>query len=142
MQHLFVYGSLLFPELTEKLTGKTFKSVVAILSGFKRFALKGCDYPAIIPKNSSDVEGLLLLNVDEESMKILTFFEGGEYKKQDVVVTSEKKKYTATAFVWAKSELYPEDFDWDLNTFRKASLQFYLEKVVPETVKEFRTSGL
>lgn len=142
MQHLFVYGSLLFPELTEKLTGKTFKSVVAVLSGFKRFALKGCDYPAIIPKNSSDVEGLLLLNVDEESMKILTFFEGGEYKKQDVVVTSEKKKYTATAFVWAESELCPEDFDWDLNTFRKASLQFYLEKVVPETVKEFRTSGL
>jgi gamma-glutamylcyclotransferase (GGCT)/AIG2-like uncharacterized protein YtfP len=138
MQHLFVYGSLLFPELIEKLTGKNFGFLPAVLFGFQRLAVKGSDYPAIVPKVNKKVDGMLVLDVDRKSMKILTYFEGDEYRKEDVVVFSENKTYNATAFVWNENLKFLEKFDWDLFSFRETSLKVYLERVVPESVKEFR----
>jgi gamma-glutamylcyclotransferase (GGCT)/AIG2-like uncharacterized protein YtfP len=142
MQHLFVYGSLLFAELVEKLTGAKFRSVPAVLPDFRRFAVKGCDYPAIIPENNTKTEGRLILNVDDESMKILAFFEGGDYIKKGVEVLAGSKKYEAIAFVWDDDLSCLEECDWDITNFRETSLQFYVEKVARETVKEFRDSRI
>ncbi|MBN1986540.1 MAG: gamma-glutamylcyclotransferase [Prolixibacteraceae bacterium] len=138
MQHLFVYGSLLFPELIEKLTGKNFSFLPAVLFGFQRLAVKGSDYPAIVPEVNKKVDGMLVLDVDRKSMMILTYFEGDEYRKDDVVVFSENKNFNATAFVWNENLKLLEKFDWDLFSFRETSLKAYLESVVPKTVKEFR----
>ncbi len=141
MQHLFVYGSLLFPELVEKLTGKYFVSVPAVLDGYKRFTVKGCDYPAIIHNKKSNVEGRLILNVDNMSLKILTFFEGDEYEKETVWVLTGTKKMEALAFIWRNDLLYLEDFDWNKDSFRESSLSLYLEKIAQETKDEFKSSN-
>ena len=84
MQHLFVYGSLLFPELIEKLTGKNFSFLPAVLFGFQRLAVKDSDYPAIVPEVNKKVDGMLVLDVDRKSMKIFTYFEGDEYRKEEL----------------------------------------------------------
>ena len=141
MQHLFIYGTLLFPELVEKLTGKRFYSIPAILKGYKRFAVKGCDYPAIIADIKFDVHGVLLLNVDEKSMGLLTYYEGRDYVKSKVEVISEKQNYDAVAFVWANDIAFLEDFDWNHKSFKENSLSFYIDRVAPETEREFRESG-
>lgn len=142
MQHLFVYGSLLFPELVEKLTGKRFNSVPAILQGYRRLAIKECDYPAIITEAASEVKGILLLNVDKESMRLLTFYEGRDYVESNVEVISEKQNYNATAFVWDNDASFLENFDWDQNSFKENSLSFYIDRVAPETAREFKELGI
>ena len=142
MIHLFVYGSLLFPDLVTALTGKLHKYLPVTLSGFKRLRLKGYDYPAIIEEPGSKVEGFLIENVDEKAMQILTFFEGDEYEKQQVLVDGAKRKINAFTFVWAGNNSLLESTDWDKNEFKDKSLKCYLEEIVPETLIAFRSQNL
>ena len=142
MQHLFVYGSLLFPELVTALTGKSFGYMPAILNGFKRYRIKGCDYPAIVEESGAKVEGYLIENVDEKSLQILTFFEGEEYKKRQVVVSGSKERINTIIFVWVGKKELLEERDWDKFEFKQKSLKDYLEKVVPETKAAFRAINL
>jgi gamma-glutamylcyclotransferase (GGCT)/AIG2-like uncharacterized protein YtfP len=144
MQHLFVYGTLLLPEILKGLTGKSFKTEKAILNGFKRCGIYGCDYPALIPAPDSSVEGQLVFNVDEKSMEILSFYEGTDYEQIEVEVFIQNQQEKATLFVWKSDLEYLGDQDWDKKKFEQNSLSLYLNKIIPETVKEFNKgkSGL
>ncbi|HKI88295.1 MAG TPA: gamma-glutamylcyclotransferase family protein [Draconibacterium sp.] len=139
MPHIFVYGSLLFPELLTALTGNSFIYSPAILYGFKRFRVKGCDFPAIIEETRSKTEGLLIENVDEKSMEILSFFEGDEYREEKVTIFISDKEITAITFIWGADKSLLVNRDWDANEFKNKSLDYYLDKVVPETLVAFRS---
>jgi gamma-glutamylcyclotransferase (GGCT)/AIG2-like uncharacterized protein YtfP len=138
MKQLFVYGTLMFPEIREKLTGKAFKTSPAVLSGYRRTKVKDADYPAIVKNPDSEVEGILLEDVDEQTIEILSFFEGDEYKTQHVEVFSGNRKIPALTFVWANRKKLLPDEDWDLTEFEAGSLKLYVKKIVPETVARFR----
>jgi len=140
MEHLFVYGSLLFPELVTALTGKSFFYSPFILNGFKRYRVRGCDYPAIVEETESKAEGLLIENVDKNSMEILTFFEGEEYQKQQITVfNSVKKEITAATFVWIADKNLLENREWSAIEFKRKLLDYYLNEIVPETLVAFRS---
>jgi gamma-glutamylcyclotransferase (GGCT)/AIG2-like uncharacterized protein YtfP len=138
MKQLFVYGTLMFPEIREKLTGKTFKTSPALLSGYRRTKVKDADYPAIVKNPDAEVEGILLEDVDEQTIEILSFFEGDEYKTQYVEVFSGNRKIPALTFVWATREKLLPGEDWDITEFEAGSLNLYVKKIVPETVARFR----
>lgn len=137
MQNIFVYGSLLFPEITKKLTGKSFKTLPAILEGYKMYSVKGCDYPAIIQQEGSKTVGLLIENMDNLSLAIISFYEGNEYEKEQVTVNSDGKSTTALTFVWMNGNEFLENKEWDFQHFEKTSLEYYLNEVIPETLEEF-----
>ncbi len=137
MQQLFVYGSLCFPEIVEKLTGNIFETEPAVLHGFLRQKVKGCDYPAITKKEGEKVEGFLLKNLNERAVQILTFFEGDEYQKEIVDVETEIGREKALVFVWKNSPDLLEKGDWSFQTFKKESLPVYLEKIIPQTLEEY-----
>lgn len=137
MQHIFVYGSLLFPEITKKLTGKSFKTLPATLEGYKMSCVKGCDYPAITQQEGSKTVGLLIENTDDLSLSIISFYEGDEYEKRPVTVNSDGKSVTALTFVWVNKNDLLDDEDWDFQHFEKTSLEYYLNEVIPETLEEF-----
>lgn len=139
MQHLFVYGSLLFPDLVTALTGKQFYSIPATLKGYRRCRVKDCDYPAIIETPGARVEGKIIENVDDRSMQLLTFFEGDDYTKQLVTVSLQGKKMKATTFVWITDKAFLEEADWKEAEFERQSLPFYLREVAPETRAEFHS---
>ena len=137
MANLFVYGTLCFPEIVEKLTGKSFRSAKAILKGFQRRSVKNADYPAIIVNSNSEVEGILLHDVDELSMKILSFYEGEDYWCEVVDVQIETDFIKANVFVWNSAINGLEEYDWNQEEFVLNSLQIYIEKIAPATFGEF-----
>ncbi len=139
MTSLFVYGTLCFPEIVEKLTGKSFLSEQAILKKFQRKKVKDEDYPAIIKNRNSEVEGILLHNVDDRSMQIIAFYEGNQYRCEDLEVGLKEKSISAKVFVWNSGDCDLENYDWNLNEFVENSLELYLDKVIPETLKEFNS---
>lgn len=137
MQHVFVYGSLLFSEIVSGLTEKSFETKKAVLKDYKRCAIDGCDYPAIIPEKGREVNGVLLMNVDKQSMDILSFYEGEEYEKTEIELSLNSHTIAAVAFVWKRETDVLLLEDWDKETFKNESKQFYIREVVPATVKEF-----
>ena len=140
MQNIFVYGTLQSPELMHKLTGRTFQSHPAVLKGYKRFCIRDADYPAIIQNENSSTEGLLFKNVDNQSLELLSYYEGLQYGKRKVWVLSDNKITKAIAFIWVADSNYLENRIWDFKNFEKNHLPDYLDFVIPATLNDFQNN--
>jgi len=138
MQQLFVYGSLLFSELVKALTGAAFSTKEGVLPDFKRFAVNGADYPAVVSLKGDSVKGKILLNVDDRSMEILRFYEGDEYECISAFIHTENETTKALVFVW-KGDKARLNGRWDENHFKATSLETYISEVAPATRTEFDT---
>jgi len=137
MQHVFVYGTLLFPEILEGLTGKVFNLKDAELKNYQRVQISSGDFPAIVEKEDESVKGKLILDVDPLSMEILLFYEGEDYDCMELEVETETEKLPAKVFVWNNDPEYLIDADWDTEHFKQQFLQDYISFVVPETREAF-----
>lgn len=126
MANLFAYGTLQFPEVVKKLTGRTFRSIPARLEGFKRCRVKNCDYPALVSAEGSQTLGMLLIDVDMASWKILDNFEGDEYLRIAVRVSTEESEVPAQVYVWTAEMNRLEDLDWDIENFKENYFAGYL----------------
>ena len=71
---IFTYGSLLFTEIMQAVTGKHFPSQSAILREYARYGVRGANYPGIVPAPGVSVEGQLYQDVDPAAVKHLDFF--------------------------------------------------------------------
>lgn len=126
MQNLFVYGTLQYPEILQKLTGKNFVSKPAVLNNYMRHKVKHAEYPAIVPKPGAQTMGLLIENVDDLSLRAIDFYEGNEYEKTVVTVFTENTVMDAFTYTWIGGNKNLEEDDWDKNNFEKNFLQLYL----------------
>jgi gamma-glutamylcyclotransferase (GGCT)/AIG2-like uncharacterized protein YtfP len=138
MQNIFVYGTLMSEPVLNKLTGKSFQSKPAILTGYKRYCVRECDYPAIINDADSETKGLVIFNVEDSDLEVFSFYEGDEYEKKWVEVIVNGEISRVVAFIWKKDRKLLEDKSWDLIRFENNSLEHYLNFVIPVTLKEFR----
>jgi len=137
MQNIFVYGTLLFPEILKSLTGKSFKTSPAVLPGYKIHKVKDNNYPAIIQYNDSITTGLIIENMDDLSFRIISFYEGDEYTKRKLNVVANNESVGALAFVWVKETDLLAEKEWDLSDFKQKHLGYYLNVLIPETLKYF-----
>lgn len=140
-QNLFVYGTLIFPEILKKLTGEEINGVPAILENYKRYAIYDGDmarsYPAVIKENNERVEGILLLGIKQSVIDIIDFFEGNEFERSIVPVKAADNIYFASVYVWKESQHFKLKSDWDIEHFKKKYLRIYLNKVIPGTLDEY-----
>lgn len=137
MSNVFVYGTLQSTEIVKKLTGKSFKSTPAVLTGYKRYCVKDCDYPAIIQQNDAQTTGLILENVDDLSLDIISFYEGDEYERKKVTVHMNGKFKDVLTFVWVYENVFLENKVWNLHYFERTLLDHYLNIIIPEIMKEY-----
>lgn len=83
---LFVYGTLMFPQIMMAVIGRAPASAAAVLPGYARYRLGGACYPAIAPDASASTSGLLYLGVDPPALRRLDRFEGAQYRRVSVQV--------------------------------------------------------
>lgn len=138
MQSIFVYGTLLSPEITSKLTGKSFKMTPAVLPGFKKYCVKENDYPAIIPMDDSNTSGMVLEDIDDSSLNVISFYEGDEYVKKKVTVLLNDTPKKVLTFVWVKGQNLLENREWNFQNFQKTKLKYYIDVVIPETLEAIK----
>lgn len=127
---LFVYGTLMVPELVEALTGLRPRSQPAVLHGFERRAVRGEVYPAIVPARGARVQGRLLDRLPSPRLAFLDAFEGPEYRRSARQVTlADGRRVRAWCWHWAparRREL--EAGPWDEGAFRCDALPGYLRR--------------
>ena len=103
MQPLFVYGTLLEVAVLERLLGRCPPAQPARLRGYRRRAVQGEDYPAILPDDGGVVEGAVLLELDEAALVRLDAYEGPEYVRIRVPVEVLTGVILVWAYVWSES---------------------------------------
>ena len=90
--NLFVYGTLLFPEIRELVGGRVFRSGAAVLEGFQVKLVRNATFPGIVRVSGGAIDsasGELLFDLTEREMEKFDQYEDPFYARTMVSVTLE-----------------------------------------------------
>lgn len=125
MNTVFVYGTLLLPELQRRVTGRTFEADPARVVGFDRRRVHGETYPSLVPAVDRWVDGALLRDVDDAALARLDVYEGDAYERIMVRVCVADGT-SVDAWLWllrASEQQRISDEPWDLAVFVARDLE-------------------
>lgn len=116
--HIFTYGSLMFPEIWQRVVRGDYRSAPAVAQGYARYALADDTYPGMIVSEKASVEGVLYFDVDAQDVAALDVFEGSEYRRDsiDVVINSGESAIACTYIFMAEQRL--SDLPWEPQGFQ------------------------
>lgn len=126
---LFTYGTLMFPEVWERIALPCYPSQPAKLPGYAIFRVLDAVYPGIVRSEATSfVNGVVYEGLDEEALLELDTYESRFYERQTVNVTLEDgEQCSCQAYVvpeQRRERLSAEA--WDPQWFRTHELQRYL----------------
>jgi gamma-glutamylcyclotransferase (GGCT)/AIG2-like uncharacterized protein YtfP len=81
---LFVYGTLLDPDLRALVAGRRLAARPAVLRGWRCRRVRGRTYPAILPDARGTVAGAVIDAVDDAAFARLVAYEGAGYRLRPV----------------------------------------------------------
>ena len=142
---LFVYGTLLAPEVLNGLLRRVPSHQPALLHGFSRWKVQSYPtIPAIIRSAGGSVEGHLLEDLTEQELRALDYYEDDGYERLVVEVCPRgdgflSETIEAHAYVWPSDhadELAVGD-GWSYDEFRSERLARFVDDVVIPCRDEF-----
>jgi len=129
MVNVFTYGSLMFAPVWSRVVANSYEKFKAILQGYDRKAVQGETYPVIIPSSpTSQVEGIVYLNISLSDLARLDHFEGKYYfRKTEQIFAEGKNTFPAEVYV-LKEEYYGimSLKEWDPVHFSTTGIHFFL----------------
>jgi gamma-glutamylcyclotransferase (GGCT)/AIG2-like uncharacterized protein YtfP len=122
---LFVYGTLMFPEVLDVLLGRTPDMAPAALDGWRAAALADRVYPGLVAANRPGVAaaGRVLLGLDDQERVVLDAFEESIYERRSVVLADGRR---ASTYVWLDTTAVLAH-DWDPTRFATDHLAVYVD---------------
>ncbi len=134
---LFVYGSLMFDKVWNKVVGRPGERLPCTLGGWQRLGIRGAEYPALVPGKGS-VKGLLRLGLSRADMDKLDHFEGEEYRREELQVETMGGR-TVPAQVYVFKEAYhhlllPEP--WSVEDFEENGLARFFPEIMARRYPE------
>ncbi|MFO7603380.1 MAG: gamma-glutamylcyclotransferase family protein, partial [Gammaproteobacteria bacterium] len=130
-EHLFVYGTLLLPQIMQAVSGQRHIACAAVLHDYARYALRGKPYPGIVPQPGASVAGLVYCRLRAAAWQRLDDYEDRFYRRRQVVVELDSgARVMAWTYVIAEQQrALLSTRDWSLAQFRQRYLQGYLPRL-------------
>ncbi len=126
---VFTYGTLLFPEVFEAVTGRVFVSLDAAVAGLVRYGVRDAVFPGVVVGRNDRLDGRVYLDVDPRTLARLDRFEDVLYERRQVKAHLADGR-TLTADAWVVPPRHAGELDgvpWDPVAFRRQHLARYLE---------------
>ena len=128
MENLFAYGTRMCDDIMREASGCRLSHVPGTLKGYTRRAVKGEQYPALVPDAGGQVEGVVYRDVPDAAWDRLDRFEGEMYVRQGVRIELQEGGTLLAGVYVAQPEFldHLDESDWDLADFLrhgKASFQ-------------------
>lgn len=88
-EKLFVYGTLKDPEVQKRVFGRTTEGIPDALEGYEKsqLVIEGETFPALVPKEGSIVDGLVL-EVNPDELAKIDEYETAAYVREKVNLKS------------------------------------------------------
>lgn len=116
--NVFTYGSLMFPEVWQRVVRGNYRSAAAHLDGHARYRIEEATYPGMIVQAASGVDGKVYFDVSLPDVAALDLFEGDDYRRNTVHVRLDSGKLIeAGAYIYllphnlSASPWLPEAFE-------------------------------
>lgn len=119
---LFTYGSLMCADIMAQVAGAQLQSSPAALYGYRRYLVRGEQYPGIVADSGGKVAGRVYHGISPASWKRLDRFEGEMYARHKVVVNCHHGRETEVDCYLFRREFVHllTTIEWDFNTFIKS----------------------
>lgn len=116
---VFVYGTLLVPDIMREVTGRQYAGESAVLPGYRRYRIRHRSYPGIIAEPGASVTGTLF-NMGPVALAAIDRYEDACYERRPVTVAVNGEPRQAYAYVIPDSRRHLlEDKEWDLDFWRR-----------------------
>lgn len=131
MEKLFVYGTLMSPEVFRLITGRSLKGSAATANGFSVRKLSDKVYPVLVSDDGSLAHGTLYTELNAEDLKRLDAYEDDFYLREQIRVIDENgEEHLAWAY------LLPQDCgveastqEWHFHEFERFHLEEFLRQL-------------
>lgn len=124
---LFVYGTLMVPEVMRRVCGYAGTDEPALLHDFRRRRIRGEVYPAIVACVGEAVGGIVYRGVSDTQLVALDRFEGEMYRREVVTVAVGLRTLPAAAYTLAPGFRHLlSDVPWRLEEFMAEGLGRFL----------------
>ena len=124
---LFCYGTLELAPVMRAVAGRLPQQVAATLVGYRRRLVEGRHYPGIAPSNVNErVNGTLYQALRTQELLRIDRFEGNEYARRPVTVTTRAGKARAWAYLIDARRARLGTACWDREAFVRQHLRRYL----------------
>lgn len=116
--HIFTYGSLMFPEVWQRVVQGHYRFASAAVDGYARFTVAGETYPGMVARTGATVSGVLYFDVDERDIAALDTFEGEDYRRETVrMVLDDGSSAEAGTYLYLPPQKLLES-PWDPERFQ------------------------
>jgi gamma-glutamylcyclotransferase (GGCT)/AIG2-like uncharacterized protein YtfP len=122
---LFVYGTLLFPEVLHALLDRVPNQAPVSAPGWRVVALPGRVYPGLVPDKDT-ATGLLLTDLGAHEWRILDTFEDDQCELRHLSLSDGRAGW---AYV-CRDETPPSRDDWDAKLFNDRDLAAYVQACI------------
>jgi len=132
MRAVFVYGTLMFPEIAAAVAGRPLAATAATLRDYARFRVSDAPYPGIAPSGGASVAGLVFPDVDPTALERLDTFEGEMYRREAVQVLSADAAEPIDAETYVIRPRWRPllaDRPWDPDTFARQWHETYMRNL-------------
>ena len=124
--HVFTYGSLMCPDIFERVAGRLVPCCPAILSNWRRHALIDRTYPGAVQQTGHLIRGVLWQAVDDTALASLDAFESSEYQRIPVEASLDSGQVVAAQVYARLDPKLLEPADWSQSSFEQIHRQdFY-----------------
>lgn len=132
MENLFTYGTLMCEDIMEAVSGLRFSSCPGVLEGYRRRAISGEPYPAVIAHPGESTEGRVYLEVPNEAWARLDRYEGEMYRRENLeIVTFSGERLSAwTYIIRTEYQRNLAGSDWDYAHFVRNGKADYMKALI------------
>ena len=129
---LFVYGTLMVPEIVRIVLGRPLEGTDAHLLNYRPFMIKDACYPALASAAGYTTEGLVYSDISPSEMATLDAYEGAMYEKRLVSVTyADGTEEAVLTYVVAPAYRHRLDSKvWCLDAFMSRHMNDYIAELL------------
>jgi gamma-glutamylcyclotransferase (GGCT)/AIG2-like uncharacterized protein YtfP len=122
LKDLFAYGTLMCDDIMRSVAGCALSHTHAVLRGYRRYAVRGEDYPALVAGGGGLVEGVLYHDIPDTAWLRLDRFEGEMYERRfvDVLLTDGRTESVYAYIIRPEFEGRLESTEWDFEAFLRS----------------------
>ena len=94
MENLFIYGTLMDPEVQKQVIGRTQKPTTDVLEGYRKLNITISDerYPIVVRHEEGKVDGQVI-ELTEQELKAVDEYETQSYRRVNVTLKSGKNAW-------------------------------------------------
>lgn len=139
VENLFVYGTLMYRSIWNRVVRGTYAGSQALLPGYERRRIQGVDYPALVrSSDTAALRGVLYRGLAEDDLERVDRFEdeGDAYSRIRVTVELDGGDLVdAWSYLFLRSELLCEEV-WSPHEFERSGMRSFVRTYARDHVPE------